>query len=475
MNRFLLIFICCLHSTLSYASRSPKSELKAVVLHYDTTDLLLPGCKVPIGIQFVNFNQYEEELTSTRGLLNGEVSWRKLEVEVEGGVFRSGKILIADSLRGFPGDYVTVHIRDKKTGDILHDEHLFLNYPTEVKILPSEEIIKAPGNAFRFFVMKEYDNQRRVFHKSLYGLRRELQSYSIHTEGGYLAKNNEFQLFSDPDRFNQHQVALTMYHLQYPWLRGELRFTLDYIDDYKFVFRGRDGFNGFSGSSGGCGMNGNQGQHGGDGESGPNLYIEGDEYFDPYLGKHLLRLTLFNTRNGREQSVLMNGMEGATCTIVSSGGDGGWGGSGGSGGAGYDGRDGTKSMIEEREEVVEKDAEGNERKVVKKTYKEVQGPGEDGGDGGHGGDGGWGGFGGDGGDIHLTLDSEYYLEDLYLISKGGGGGSGGFGGSGGRGGSGGSGSPNGQPGTSGSFGRSGGRGGEGNSGRISVNVSGFEN
>lgn len=467
MNRFLLIVICCLHTSL-YASRSPKNELKAVVLHYDTTDLLLPGCKVPIGIQFVNFNQYEEEVSSTRGLLRGDVSWRKLEVEVEGGAFRSGKILIADSLRGFPGEYVTVHIRDKKTGEILHDENIFLNYPTDIKILPSEEIIKAPGHAFHFFMVKEYDNHRRVFHQSVHGLKRELQMYSIHTEGGYLARNVEFQLFDDPDRFNQHQVALTMYHLRYPWLRGEFQFTLDYIADYKFVFRGREGSNGFSGSSGFFGMNGDHGNHGNDGEPGPTLYVDGNEYYDFVLQKHLLRVTIFNARNGREQSVLMNGIEGATCTIVSMGGDGGSGGSGGRGGDGANGRDGAKHTITESEEVVEKDAEGNERKVVKKTYKEVQGPGGDGGDGGHGGDGGSGGFGGDGGDIHLVLDSDYYLEHLRIISRGGFGGNGGSGGSGGHGGSGGTGSPNGQSGTSGISGSSGYRGMDGSPGRILV-------
>ena len=467
MSRLCLILAYCLFSSV-YASRFPDSDLKAVVLHYDTSNLVLPGSKIPIGIQLVSFDRWEEEVTSTRGLLRGDLSWRKLDVTVKGGEFKGGKILIDNTLAGFPGDHVTVHIRDRKSGELLHAEDVFLNYPSRLEVIPTGEVTRAPGNSFRFAIMKEYDNKERVFYQTTGQLRKELSAYSVYTEGGTLTRNNEFTMFDDPDRFYGHRVTLGVRHQRFPWLDGELAFLLDYIDDYRFDFHGRDGFSGMSGASGCLGTNGWHGQDGGDGEHGPDIFIDGYEYFDEILSTYLLRLKIYNSGNGQERTVLMNGEGGATCTIRTTGGDGGFGGSGGNGGDGRRGRDGTKTTVEVRDEVIEKDAEGNEKKVVKVSHKDVWGPGGDGGSGGHGGNGGFGGFGGDGGNIELVLDSDYYVRCFYLESRGGSGGRGGFGGAGGRGGQGGYGSPNGAPGLCGSSGISGQWGWSGSPGRIVV-------
>jgi hypothetical protein len=468
---FLPLIIPCL---LILQVSAFNKELKVAIVHYNAEELILPGSSFPIGIQLVSLVNGEEKIEFTKGLLHGNVSWRKLSVEVQGGNFQFGKVFVSDDLSVAPGQFIEVRVRMKKTGQVIAVEKIPLNYVAGIFIFSNDKIIRAPGNSFSVALTTIYDNgiQKQYLKNRL--VRKELNNYDVYTTGGWIGEGS-FYISPDPDLIESHTCGVVLQHKNNAMAADTFEIQLDYIDQVHFQFSGTSGWWGTSGSSGfsgfscGNGQPGNNGQPGTDGRDGPDLEIYAYEYYDTLLKINLLRVESVNLFSGQKKVALLNHLNGATFSATTIGGSGGNGGCGGNGGDGGNGKDGERKTITQTEEKIEKDKDGKDvKKTIQTTHIQV-GPGQNGGDGGCGGNGGPGGWGGNGGNIYLCMDDStrhYYGTVLNVSTIGGWGGNGGSGGRGGNGGSGGNGSPNGRRGCDGHHGLNGFNGDRGYPGEV---------
>jgi hypothetical protein len=464
----------------------PRADSIQIV--YDRNNLLLPGESFPIGV--VSY-QKNGKVKKTVGLAEGNAWWMPYKVEVKGGSFSGGNILVNDELIPSKGKFIELKVYPRKQPELARTTLLPLNYETNIQFRPTADFEKAPGGQIRGELVTEFNNGQKRICKNLKN-GDEAGRYRFLPNGGRWDRGR-FIIDSDFLHIENHQPSLVIQSLRSPDLADTFKVLLDYRHTYDLSFSGSSGHLGFSGSDGSSGtpgyhgMDGQPGQNGGFGEDGPDIDVFADLYRDSLLNCDLLYVYARNQWSGEEYRYLIN-PDGGKLLVNSFGGSGGNGGTGGRGGNGGDGRDGekwTETHMEKqivKKPVVKKsirkekqkktDAEGKEYEVevdveVSETVYvdeetwvpvtiEKQGPGEDGGDGGWGGPGGLGGEGGYGGTINLyfTSDAMPYRDLIVARSSGGSGGIHGSGGSGGNGGRGGYGSPNGRGGFSGHSGPS---------------------
>ncbi|MBN2350149.1 MAG: hypothetical protein JXJ22_15020 [Bacteroidales bacterium] len=434
----------------------PAGKIEQLVVRYDPSVLRIPGNKLPISISVVLKNG---SVTNTRGYLDGTCKWRNFKLEVDGGSFFNGRILISKNLEGLPGEELMVHVYHRKSGQLLKSQAIPLNYETKLYLMPVNDFRKAPGNKVDLVIKTEYNNGSTTEFNP-YSNRSVEKKYTYFTSGAEMLFGN-LRINDDPFSINKHTITLMTYLKKNLSVGDTLNITLDYRDDFKSAFYGFSGFNGFSGTSGNSGSAGQDGGHGGYGEcgdfgsQGPDLEVFADVYFDTIIHEELLYIEIKRLSSGDIRKYLVN-TDGGFITICSYGGDGGDGGDGGVGGDGGDGYDG--DMVTETIHI-------NDSTTEVFTYQLPGGPGGNGGDGGQAGDGG---DGGRGGDIYIVY-TQYAKPHLHLIqaySRGGDGGDGGRGGSEGDTGSGGSGDPSGSSGYSGRSGSDGYDGWDGSDGEV---------
>ena len=451
----LFIFIN-LNAKEKNIKRIKQKQISSLELCYDSDILRIPDHTLKIGITaYLN----DGRKISTKGLLDGSLTWRNFRLEVDGGRFFNGKIKIKDDRAYRKGDNILVKIYDRHTDSLLCIQSIPYNFETDIEVIAKGNYRKAPGNKIDIGIRTYYDN---LMHTDLWPRNNNKleDDFLVTVNGGYIQRGN-FIIYDDPFKIDNHTVSFQACLTTNASINNTFELVMDYRDNYKRTissFSGSSGFFGSDGSSGGTGQNGGHGGHGRrgeDGDRGPDLNLFADVYFDTIINEELMYVRVENMRTNQVHNYLIN-TDGGDLTIASRGGDGGSGGNGGRGGNGGNGRDGEYRYYQE--------------KINDSTYvtKKEQLPGGNGGHGGCGGDGGDGGYGGDGGDLYIHYTS-YAKPYLYLInarSIPGSGGSAGWGGSGGSGGTGGSGNPSGCSGSSGSSGHSGISGNDGFSGYI---------
>jgi len=447
----LVIFFTLLFGKANASIFNFAKQVDSIQLVYDSDALLLPGKKFEIGV-FAYFKN--GKVKKTWNLKNGTLMWSKFNVEVIGGTYSSGKVTVNNKLYPSKGKYIQVRVFPQKAPEMAKTLLLPLNYEENIEIVPTTEMVKAPGFNFKFKVVSTFNNG---VIKDYYFKRHDLlksKFFSFKTEGGIL-KSGKFYIDEDFQNILDHRANITVVSKRNPDCQHSFDINLDYKANYYLTLRGfggtwgwggsdgASGSNGGSGSSGGHGGDGQNGRNGENGSDGPDISVWTDLYYDSLLASNLLYVYVEDMNTGAERRYLIN-PDGGEFFVTSQGGSGGRGGDGGRGGSGGNGGDGAWHS------KVEQDTDST---TVTKRWQ------DDGGDGGHGGNGGYGGCGGDGGNggnlfLYFTNDALIYQDLIHPDSDGGSGGLGGSGGSGGSGGKGGTGNSSGSDGRSGSSGSS---------------------
>lgn len=433
-------------------------KLDSIQVIYNQDELRLPGESFSIGVVAYFKNG---KVRKTWNLENGLMPWFHFNVEVKGGSHSLGRIKANNVLLPSVGKYIEVSIWPNKAKHLTSTLLLPLNYEQKIEILPTSDVVKAPGFGFSFKVVSTFDNG--VVREYEYTKGNDLSKHYILAVSGGGLWRNKFLVESDITKIRDHSSELLAISKRNPECRDSLTLLLDYIANYELNLTGSsgsDGSNGSSGSGGTTGSNGSDGgggQDGSDGDDGPEIGVWADMYFDEVLGIDLMYVYAQNLWTEQEYRYLIN-PKGGKLVVTSRGGRGGDGGNGGDGGSGGKGQDG--GYYTQEESV-------NDSTTTMVTYRERGG---DGGDGGCGGDGGRGGRGGRGGNIYLyfTNDAFDYQNLIQPKSSGGSSGNGGRSGSGGSSGNGGDGSPSGSVGSSGRGGSSGSSGWSGSDGEIVI-------
>ncbi|WP_346855556.1 hypothetical protein [uncultured Draconibacterium sp.] len=492
----LLSFVLPENSTAGIFSH----KVDSIQLVFDKSQLVVPGETFKIGV--LSFHK-KGKVRSTTGILGGVVLWWRYETEIIGGTISSGKISVNKQLMPSKGKYISLKVWPRKKPALAQTLLIPLNYETQIEFKPTNNFDKAPGCSFKGEIIATFNNGVVEHYKNL-NSKKVIENYRLGADG-FILDRGKFMIEPDFQKIIDHEVVLWLSSKRNPDISSSFSVALDYKHNYNLSFWGRSGFSGFSGTSGSGGAGGQDGYNGscgGDGqpgETGPDIGVWTDNYFDSTLNCNLLYVFAQNFRSGEEIKYLIN-PDGGSLEVTSFGGDGGSGGSGGNGGDGGRGEDGriwyetvtkTRTVKQPYTETVTKKVKkrrttgtGEEEEYEETVTEEVtkyrdvqetylvkikhQEPGEDGGDGGNGGHGGSGGPGGDGGYLflHFTQDAWQYQEKIVANSIGGSGGFAGSGGNAGHGGSGGSGEPGGRRGSSGFNGRGGWSGSSGWSGQI---------
>lgn len=452
----------------------------SIRLVYNDQQTRLPGESFQIGITAFFRNG---KTRNTAGWLGGSVWWGRYRVEVTGGTFTSGKVIVSEKLMPSRGKYVRIKVWPRNHPDMARQLLLPLNYETGLDFIPDSPFDKFPGSRIKGVLAARFDNGKVVEYEYP-GKKEVADCFAFMSDGGSWDRGR-FTIDPDFTRIVNHLSSLYIHSLRNPEVTDTFSVLMDYRHRYELTFTGMPGSGGFSGregtsgNSGGYGENGQPGEDGEDGEHGPDVGVWSDLYRDSLLGYDLLYVFALNFRTNEEFRYLIN-PEGGSLTVVSRGGDGGSGGTGGGGGAGGDGRDGkiwtekhkekriiqqpvTRKVIKKEKrsiinaagqaEEVEVDVETTvtvmeDAEVEVEVVEQKQGPGENGYPGGCGGNGGYGGSGGWGGNIELyfTKDAMPWKNLIVARSAGGNGGFHGSGGHGGPGGRGGQGHPDGETG-----------------------------
>jgi hypothetical protein len=431
-------------------------KIDSIGIFIDSTFLRLPGYEFPVAFKVIT----PQGVLYTKGLGGGKVRWSNFDIEVNGGRFFNGKIIVSEKL--LPGEYIEIRATCPDQPGLFLSKIIRLNYVNKLHLFPVNSFQKIPGERFNFGIKVNYDNGcfENITSWNDYKLMNSLQ-LRFRSFGGKVT-NNRFHIESEIDRINFHKVGLIATTPHSPFVSDTLGITLDYKGRFTYYahgISGRDGCNGADGSpgrngsdseNGTPGCRGDDGADGEEGRRGDDLEVFCDAYFDTILNTELLYVEVKNMETNRVNNYLVNPV-GGSIIITSKGGSGGRGGNGGNGGRGGNGGDGKKYTVEIKDST----------KTITETHQEKGAHGAQGGNGGHG---GYGGHGGNGGDIYIyyTETAQKYLSCIEANSVGGNSGSGGFSGNGGSGGSGGNpGGNNGSGGSSGSMGMSGTSGYEG--------------
>jgi hypothetical protein len=487
---FPIFLMICFLGSASHPAQAVSfyPKMDSIQLYFDEQQLLLPGESFRIGV----ISYYKNgKIKRTVGMDGGSILWWRYHIDVTGGKYFSGRILVNEELIPSKGKYIGLKISPRRQHELMKELLLPLNYETKITYRPVAAFDKAPGSQIKGELVSEFDNGIQRVCTNLRNSK-ESNNFQFSGEGGTW-KNGKFTIEPDFTKIEQHLSSVIVNSVRNNSVADTFSVLLDYKHAYKLCFSGSSGMPGFSGSNGGSGSSG---MHGGDGQNGqpgdfgndgPELGVWVDLYRDSVLNTDLLYVYAQNLWTGEESRYLIN-PNGGSLDVSSNGGSGGSGGSGGNGGSGGKGQEGekwiethiekqtvkkpvTKTVIR-KEKQKRTDADGKEYEVevdvevaetiyVDEEIKVVvevvkQGPGGDGGDGGWGGAGALGGGGGYGGNITLyfTDDARPYQYLFVARSEGGSGGMNGSGGLGGLGGSGGQGNPNGRSGLSGPSGPS---------------------
>ncbi|MDD3078329.1 MAG: hypothetical protein PHH37_04375 [Paludibacter sp.] len=460
-----IIFLLPTNIFAKEISSLKNQKIEKISLRIDDK-LWIQGTKHEIGL--VAFTT-EGDISRTKGMLKGKLSWKNFKTETDGIEIRNGKISITKTNSSEYKSYIPVSFYSVYEPEKVFRDTIRLNYETEIKLFPINKITYSPGAIVKFGINIHYNNGEIKTYKNIRKVDQLLENYNIFVRSAQFRKS-EFIVNEDPIDINGHRSGIMFELKRDSNIFDILEIELDYKEHYNYYANGRSGMFGFSGSSGSSGSTEQHGQAGQDGEAGEHggngddLDIYVDAYEDSILGQTMVRTYIGNLRNNQAKRYLINPL-GGNISVLTTGGSGGNGGDGGRGGDGGNGKNGDYYTEEIKEVIITKDTAGREIKTEEIRTITRQKPGDD---GGRGGDGGWGAPGGNGGNggyiiVYYTPAAKQYLNLLDINTTGGHGGFGGDGNSGGNGGKGGNGSPNGRT------GRHGRNGAEGPSGYSGIN------
>ncbi|HLP14404.1 MAG TPA: hypothetical protein VK177_20915 [Flavobacteriales bacterium] len=167
------------------------------------------------------------------------------------------------------------------------------------------------------------------------------ENYIIEVEGGTFS-DGVLTIGVDPRKFNDHKVTLKAKVASYPSVSSEIVFDLNYENDIKLKFNGKNGTDGKYGRTGANGDWGRKGSRGGngtdgaDGESADSYEIFATLFHDDILNKELLKILVKNLNTQDGAFFYLDPLKGKF-SLSANGGNGGNGGPGGSGGHGGSG------------------------------------------------------------------------------------------------------------------------------------------
>lgn len=456
-NVIFLLFFLVVFQSFSNSKKIIQNQTDKIVIRYDPSVLRIVGNELPIGISTVSKSG---KFTNTKGYLSGDVKWRHYRIEVEGGVFRFGKVHIKGDGSYKKGKNIVINVFHRKSNVLIHSQEIKYNYETGIELYPLKMFDKAPGSQILFGIRTLYDNQMVLESPLAFNFLKK-ESVSVYALTGGTYRNGIFKIFADPYKIKNHTICAVSHLSSNSSITDTFRVVLDYKKDYLIDFtpmagkNGSDGFDGNDGGIGNHGQHGDDGQNGWHGNNGYDLNVFADVYFDTIINHELLYVEITEPYSARFFAYLINTQKGSVL-IKSCGAQGGRGGNGGDGGNGGQGFDGnwyelTKQVNDSVVEIV--------------RVREPGGPGGNGGDGGYGGNGGCGGNGGTV-FISYTKYAQPFLPMILVENNGGLGGFGGSAGWSGLGGQGGKGNPNGSCGSSGLQGLGGNSGFNGQAGEI---------
>ncbi|MCF8363935.1 MAG: hypothetical protein K9G70_15080 [Prolixibacteraceae bacterium] len=130
-------------------------RIDSIKVLIDDTQLSLPGesFEIEVVAYFKNGN-----VKSTENFIHKAVPWHKFKVEVTGGNFSMGKIHVNPQLVPSVGKFIKVEVYPRK-GD-KHKKSLLLplHYEKQIRIVPTSNVVKAPGFGFKFQIQLVFNN-----------------------------------------------------------------------------------------------------------------------------------------------------------------------------------------------------------------------------------------------------------------------------------------------------------------------------
>lgn len=413
MKLNLLFLLLLFHLGVFKCFSSYEPQLLSLKINYDKSQLVLPNEYFEISI----ISKFDNGDIGTSGRGFGDVPWRAYTVEVTGGKFSKGKILVNKELVPSKGKFIEVHAFHKKYPEKKKRILIPLNYETGLSITPSTQDYLLSGVEFDLELRATFDNGTSRTISSI--AMEKLNDYKMFFEG-FKWEEGKFTVLSGAPLKLYDNPTVKITSKRNPELTAIFVANLSHLRAYDLIFTGSDGTNGKDGRNGEGGnyscRDGSTGADGGDAENGedaPNIGIWMDCYYDSAVMCNLLYIIVENYETHKEYRYVLEPKQGKL-TVESNGGNGGNGGHGGNGGDGLNLSKDSFTLINS--------------KALTTTQKT--------GNGGHGGDGGYGGSGGSGGSffIHTTKDALPFQDRLVVISNGGMGGKHGDGGEGGKGG-----------------------------------------
>ncbi len=264
-----------------------------VTFHYDQSYPLNFKKRVPIGFKVV---LDKKDTLKTKGFLNGNLSWKKLDIAVSGGYIKNGYLFI-DDFDQFNKDYQLVFEVTYKNKNLKETIKCYLNFKgVEVADYRPEKGKDARNRLGRFF--------SSMFFKSICFDGKDGRNGENGKDGPYLHVvpelieiNSQRILAVHID--SQENGKARIYYINTQ--EGELRILADGSDG------GKGGKGGPGEESEDCGGAGGRGGNGGNGGKGGVVEILVDEQSKPYLDRIII-----SNKGGRGGDFGRGGIDGSS-------------------------------------------------------------------------------------------------------------------------------------------------------------------
>lgn len=383
-----LILLFSLGMLIASCSR----KMTQIALTHDKSVSLPMSNELTIGATFAYSKGKEKK---TKSLLQGSRGWHGLTVDIKGGTFKNGLLLIDYAAAIQNGYKISITCTHKKHPEIISHYEIPIPKIHSLRIQPLITPV-APGIPTALKFQMKFDNGKN-FSTHTGSDFRFLKDLHIAYLGNEHTANNPMYIPRKSTKY-EDSIAINCYFKTASSPIGVDYVPVHYKASYELSISGTAGNNGDSGQDGDDDINGQHGQHGRWGDHGGSIPPLQVWISVVDSAKHLA--TVVTNIESHVEYYILDYSSQAQVAINAKGGRGGNGGKGGSGGDGSD-----------------------------EIEKRAAGKGGDGGDGGHGGDGG------DGADvtIHVEEGFQFLTKQLLLIDQSGGlGGKKGEGGKGGR-------------------------------------------
>ena len=167
MNRFSLFSFCIFLLAVTiepvrvYAF---SHKIDSIQIVFDNQQLVLPGETFNIGILTFYTNG---RISKTRGMKDGTAFWINYKVEITGGTYNSGHILVDDKPDQFVRNSVIIKAYPRRQPELAKVIAIPLNYETSIRFQPITPFDKAPGSQFKGELIVTYNNGIQRVYKDL--------------------------------------------------------------------------------------------------------------------------------------------------------------------------------------------------------------------------------------------------------------------------------------------------------------------